>query len=565
MGSAKDKSLFGKESIMKITEIRAFKKRLEFTFEQAETGTEIIIRAQVPLVCGRMDPTFSEGRIAAQFQTVISNGKASIDRYAGEIDLLVYRFDAGCDGVCYVTEVEEEVSAFCDPYPVRPLKAIGMHALEEDLDELGFAQSSMGPNQAHLMLMHEGEDTIPHIYNGKTYYFRKSLVEETDADMQRVWKRGITVVMRYISSSFFIGEKADQEIVDIIQHPGYDYGFPSAYMGAFNLRTEAGFEYFCSCTDFLLSRYCRPDHKYGWATSFEVGNEVTSQYVWGNAGEMTCAEYMYEYTEVMRICWLLSRKYWSNFRIHTSFDQYFCGSHVPTEPNRYYGMKESIDEIYKNCQRDGDFPWNIAFHPYPENLSYPDFWNDRTPNWSFETNRITFKNLEVMPAYLAQPHLLYKGKARRIILPEQGFNSRTDAPYTLNQGKYGYVLAYQKMKKLSTIDMFLHHNYLDNPGEFGLNLGIRYCRGYDENMKIIPGDRKPICEAIAALDTEKEAQLVEEARAYIGAEIYDFLMNPPEVAEKLDHSGAGLNLPGQGNRKKVETEHEEEITANFEL
>lgn len=548
---------------MKVIEIRARKKDLVFVFEDAPDQAEVTIRAQVPLVCGVADPTFQEGRFVYEKICQITDGKAVIDRYVGDVDLLVYRFVTGCEGVCYVTETEDEISAFCEPYPVRPLKAINAGALEEDLDELGFAQSSLGPNQASLMLMREGEDTMPYVYNGKTYYFRRSEVEETDAYMHRLWKRGITVVMRYINSSFFLGEKADQEIVDLIQHPGYDYAFPSAYMGAFNLRTEEGFEYFCCCTDFLLSRYCRPDHKYGWATSFEVGNEVTSQYVWGNAGEMTCAEYMYEYTEVMRICWLLSRKYWNNFRIHTSFDQYFCGSHVPTEPKRYYGMKESIDEIDKNCKRDGDIPWNIAFHPYPENLSYPDFWNDRNVNWTFETKRITFKNLEVMPAYLAQPHLRYKGEVRRIILPEQGFNSRSEEPYTLDQGKYGYVLAYQKMKKLSTIDMFLHHNYLDNPGEFGLNLGIRYCKGYDENMNMIPGERKPICDAIAAMDTDQEEAMIAEARAYIGPEIYDFVLNPPPVTEKPTGIG-GLHLPGQGNRKS-KTNEEEEVKANFDV
>jgi len=550
---------------MKVFEIRAQKEKLVFVFEEAQEGTEITVCAQVPLVCGTQDPDFSDGRIVSRQTGVIRDGKVSIERFVDGIDLLVYRFLTGYDGVCYVNEVEDEISAFCEPYPVRPLKAISMEVLDEDLEELGFAQAAMGPNQAYLMLSCEGNDTITHVYDGKNYYFRKSLVEEYDAAMQRMWKYGITVVMRYINSSFFIGEKADQEIVDKIQHPGYDYTFPSAYMGAFNLRTEEGFTYFCACTDFLLARYCREDHKYGWATSFEVGNEVTSQYVWGNAGEMTCAQYMHEYTEVMRICWLLSRKYWNHFRIHTSFDQYFCGRHVPTEPNRYYGIKECIDEIVKNCQKDGDFPWNIAFHPYPENLSYPDFWNDRTPNWTFETTRITFKNLEVLPAYLAQPHLLYKGQPRRIILPEQGFNSRDDAPYTYNQGKYGYVLAYQKMKKLSTIDMFLHHNYLDNPGEFGLNLGIRSCLGYDENMKIIPGPRKPICEAIAALDTEREEAMIEEARQFIGAEIFDYLLNPPAVTEALDHSKGGLNLPGQGNRKAAASEETDEIKTNFEL
>ena len=98
---------------------------------------------------------------------------------------------------------------------------------------------------------------------------------------------------------------------------------------------------------------------------------------------------------------------------------------MPSEPKRFYGIRECIDEIWKNCQQDGDFPWNIAFHPYPENLSFPDFWNDREPTWNFETRRITFKNLEVMPAYLAQEHLLYKGK------PVSYYQSRASTAVTM--------------------------------------------------------------------------------------------------------------------------------------
>jgi len=548
---------------MKVIEIRAYKEKIVLTFECAREGESVHIAARVPLVCGPKDDRFVEGRIVYEKECTIAGGKAEIDRYAGRIDLLVYRFDCGCEGVCYVTEVEEEVSEFTDPYPVRAMKAIGGRALDEDLDELGFSQSCSGENQAELMVSEASENTIEFDYDGVTYHFRKDAVEAGDQMMQRLWKRGIITVCRHKNGSFLVGDKADQKIVDIIQHPGYDYDFPSAYMGAYNLRTEAGFNHFCAFIDFLLSRYTRPDHKYGWMTSFEMGNEVTSQYVWQNAGEMTCAEFMYEYTEVLRIGWLLAMKHWSNFRVYTSFDQYFCGRHVPSEPKRYYGMKESIDEIQKNCDRDGNFPWGVGYHPYPENRSYPDFWNDREPNWTFETRRITFKNMEVMPAYLSQPHLLYKGQLRRIILPEQGFNSRTDAPYTLKQAKYGYVLAYQKMKKMGNVDLFLHHNYVDGPWEFGLNLGIRYCDGYDDNNREIIAARKPICEAIAAMDTDKEEAMVAEARAYIGEEIWDYMMNPPEVVAEVDHSNSGLNIPGQGNRKGNK-EKKQDTVANFD-
>ena len=112
--------------------------------------------------------------------------------------------------------------------------------------------------------------------------------------------------------------------------------------------------------------------------------------------------------------------------------------------------------------------------------------------------------------------------------------------------------------------MFLHHNYVDGPWEFGLNLGIRYCGGYDENNREIIAGRKPICEAIAAMDTEREADMVAEARAYIGEEIYDYMMDPPEVTAGADHSKDGLNIPGQGNRRATDKAKAEGTKANFD-
>ncbi|MEN9020217.1 MAG: hypothetical protein GWQ05_09595 [Verrucomicrobiaceae bacterium] len=49
-----------------------------------------------------------------------------------------------------------------------------------------------------------------------------------------------------------------------------------------------------------------------------------------------------------------------------------------------------------------DFDWHLAFHPYPENLFEPRFWNDKPATTSADTPRITFKNLEVLTEHFAQ-------------------------------------------------------------------------------------------------------------------------------------------------------------------
>src|SRR5690606_11741379 len=119
----------------------------------------------------------------------------------------------------------------------------------------------------------------------------------------------------------------------------------------------------------------------------------------------------------------------------------------------------------------GDLPWNIAFHPYPENLFDAAFWKDESPTFDFETDRITFKNLEVLVAYMQQEPYLFNGEMRRIILSEQGFHSPNTPEGQLVQAA-AYAYAYYKIKFLDGIDSCILHRHVDHAQEGGLNLGL---------------------------------------------------------------------------------------------
>ena len=189
--------------------------------------------------------------------------------------------------------------------------------------------------------------------------------------------------------------------------------------------------------------------------------------------------------------------------------------------------------LVRYTRRDGDFDWGVSAHPYPENLNYPDFYNDRNPVFSFDTSIITMKNLEVWPALLSQPEFQYRGRPRRVLFDEQGFNTRDDAPYTEEQGAYAFVLAYLKIRRTKGIEMFLIHRHADlqDSDEYGLHLGLRCSGGYTDELHLFPepGRRKLICHAIAAMDTESEGAWVRAARNYIGEALFDSLLNAPAV------------------------------------
>src|SRR6185503_5308339 len=99
-------------------------------------------------------------------------------------------------------------------------------------------------------------------------------------------------------------------------------------------------------------------------------------------------------------------------------------------------------------------------------------WNDDKAFDTLDTPLITFKNIEVLTRYMRQPHLLFEGRIRHIILSEQGLNSEeTDESERIQAA--AYALAYWKIVRTNGIEAFIYHAHVDHREEFGLNLGIR--------------------------------------------------------------------------------------------
>ena len=94
----------------------------------------------------------------------------------------------------------------------------------------------------------------------------------------------------------------------------------------------------------------------------------------------------------------------------------------------------------------GDIPWNLAHHPYPENLFNPRFWNDRTAKPNFDTPRITFRNIDQLVKFFKQKDWRYHDKMRDIALTEQGVNYEDNKPDAELAQAAAYAYAYNKIK-----------------------------------------------------------------------------------------------------------------------
>ncbi|MBN1902891.1 hypothetical protein JW926_16325, partial [Candidatus Sumerlaeota bacterium] len=252
-------------------------------------------------------------------------------------------------------------------------------------------------------------------------------------------------------------------------HPLTDLKNAPFHLGAFNVDEEKGLLFYRGIIEYLANRYSLPDAKYGHVTGFIVGNEVNAHYTWYNIGRMPVEEFTERYHRVLRITQLAAHKFHSRLRVYASLEHHW-NIRFSNSQESFRG-KEFIDALNDLSKREGDFPWHIAFHPYPEDLFDPRVWEDKTALLCFDSPRITFKNLEVLAAYLAQEQFLYKNEPRRVILSEQGFHW-DGAPEGEKIQAAAFAYAFFKVSHIPGIDAFMYYRHVSSKHEFGLRLGM---------------------------------------------------------------------------------------------
>ena len=401
-------------------------------------------------------------------------------------------------GVQYVESVEGAKRTF--PYPVVDTKK-GLQVVDyADAKVLGVRHSAINVNEGDfLMPAPEEGNTIEFEHDGRIFYFRKSHVESMDKTFIGLTEIGCVITFILLNSPHWHCD-IDPAFWDIIKHPAYtgkaDDG--TGLISAFNLVTEEGLAYYRAFIAFLTERYTRDDRAFGRVVGMIVGNEVDAGYIWCNAGEMDMETYVREYATALRVTWQTAATVYSGMRIYVSLDHFWTipmnGEHL-----RYYKPRDMLVYLNELALEEGQIPWHIAYHPYPEDLNYPDFWNDKLATPDDDAPIITFKNLEVLARFIYREEFLLDGERRRIILSEQGFNSHwTPESEVLQACAYGR--AYRKVMEIPEIDSFILHAHHDNRFEFGLNLGL-WRRKKDGDGMDAP---KPMYYVFKAIDQKDE-------------------------------------------------------------
>jgi hypothetical protein len=397
-----------------------------------------------------------------------------------------------------------EESRYEEPYPEAASKKGLQVEIVDDALELGIKHAALNFDLAQAIRGRFGPEWS---FQGLKYRFNEPYLRTIDQKIKTLSDRGVVVnliVLAYKST--------DQDVNRILLHPKCIQTPPNR-LGNFNTLTFEGSGWFQATMQFCAERWSRPDRKYGRVSGYIIGNEVNSHWWWANMGHVTMQEFANDYLRTVRLAHSAIRSQASWLRVYVSLEHHWNIRYGHTEgiaddERKSFPAREFIDYFAEHARIGGDFDWGIAFHPYPENLFEPRFWNDKSAtNDVLTTPRITFKNIELLPNYLLHRELLFDSQPRHIILSEQGFHTPIGSGgETIQAAAYAY--AYKKIEGIDGIDAFILHRHVDSPHEGGLLLGLR--RSAPERAK------KRSWEVFRAADTPEWESAFEFALPIIG-------------------------------------------------
>jgi hypothetical protein len=406
-------------------------------------------------------------------------------------------------------------------YPVAADKKGLQVQMTDDAERLGVQHAGINVDLADIMRNNRTSvNDIAFMSEGREYYFNPAAVSALDVQIKALSDNGTLVNLIVL---VYRHDSDPNSAANILIHPDAARAPGAGPVFGFNTVTDEGMRYTTAAMEFIASRWSQPDEEFGKAVGFIVGNEVDAQWAWSNSGEKTIDQFLNDYSRALRTMSLASRNFDKNARTYTSLTHAWtvgAGAN-PDEaiPTRFYKAKDVIDKLNSISKATGDFPWFIAYHPYPANLFKPDFWNDTTATDDVGTDLITFKNIQVLPRYLADQNLLYKGQPRRIILSEQGCNTPGSGDnLSLDAEKLQaacYAYAYYKIRFLPSIDSFILHRHVDYKTEGGLNLGL-WAADYTVNSQSAPLRQKYIYDVFKYIDTDRSLEVTDFAKKIIG-------------------------------------------------
>lgn len=380
------------------------------------------------------------------------------------------------------------------------------------LDELGIGHGTINIDICNLVRVGNGRPFLTHQYLGRSFRINKAAVDHLSQSLRFAAERNYLM-----GAIILVGRNPPPELKPLLLHPDY---LPNGIYSMANLTTPESCLYYGMIIDFLASHFSSKEN--GFLHYWIIHNEVDAAWVWTNCGQCGPRSMMDSYVKSMRMVFQAVRQYNPKATVHISLTHFWNKKNVHGPADTMYAPRNLLEILNKHGQAEGDFEWGVAYHPYPQNLRDPRVWEDQVGD-NFKTSIISYKNLEVLPAYLRQTRFLYRDRLRKIYLTEQGLSNPNDSPEQLEVQAAAVAYAMKKVNATEGIKGHILHRWVDHVKEGGLNLGLVRKK---PGSICTAGEKKPSFDVYAAIDTPREEEACRFALKIIGIPSWNHIFLP---------------------------------------
>lgn len=407
----------------------------------------------------------------------------------------------------------EKAARYTYRFPTAPSKK-GLQSnldMPEDAIDLNIRHSALNIVFSDLISSseeHNRQASISYQYHGRTYWFRRGVVSEYDAQLTALKENNVVV-----SAILLLGWRSD--LKSLICPGGQKKGH-SFY--AWNTSDPAAREQLQAALSFLGSRYGTSQAEHGRIVNWIVGNEVNNYNLYNYAGRKTLNQYALIYANMFRMVYNTMTSIYANARVYIPLDHLWN-----TRVSGSFTAREMLDAFASALEKKGGIRWNLAFHPYSSPLTEPKFWQNtnRQLTLALTSPVINMGNIGVLTAYIRQKY----GPGTRIILSEQGYTSVRHLKSSLGELKIdaqkeqaaAIAYSYYLTEADDMIDSFIMNRQVDHQAEVdqGLDLGLWTTDSSDQRPEWAD-TKKQSWETFKYMDSDRAQSVTADVLPIIG-------------------------------------------------
>lgn len=245
------------------------------------------------------------------------------------------------------------------------------------------------------------------------YYYNRDYVKDLSTSIRNFSEKGIKVTL-----IAFITPTDNEQLNKLLIHP--DASSNAKYC-AYNTADRAGLMYLRVFSEYIAKHYCAELSVNRVVFGESVGY-ASDNY---NMGNKTLDRFIPEYAVALRTVYNAVKSYSSDTEVYTYIDDNWDRD-LPFDFGLRYDNKAFLDSL-RLCINDyGNINWGVAQNPYPQGEQDYFSHSDTSLDTAVDSDRISFKNINVLDAYLKGENVTYNNSARDFIIIEKSSFSLSD-------------------------------------------------------------------------------------------------------------------------------------------